>query len=250
MKMKNQEFSIPCDGLSIHAKLDFPKQNKQIYPLLIILHGLTGHMEEHHIIAAKDSAITCGFVTLRVDLYGHGKSDGAFKDHTILHWLLETMRIIHFAETLPYVSDIYLCGHSQGGLTAILVAGMMPNDIKALIPMSPATILVSSPEKLWQKTNEHKHLPLNEDYFLTAHILPLEKCIKNYHGPILLIHGTNDQTVPLAYAQALAKQEAKESKNFQFVTINGADHCYTHPGSLEEFKNILKEFLSERTSHD
>lgn len=248
--MKHQEFYIPCDGLKIHAKLDFPQPDQQTFPLLIILHGLTGHMEERHIIAAKDTAIACGFVTLRVDLYGHGKSDGEFENHTILHWLLETMRIIRYAEDLPYINDIYLSGHSQGGLTAILAAGMMPHSIKGLIPMSPATILVSAPEKVWKKTNEHKHLQLNEDYFLTAHILPLEKCIKNYHGPILLIHGTTDQTVPLSYAERLAEKEAKESEDFQFVKINGADHCYTHPGNLEAFKNILKDFLSKRTPHD
>lgn len=246
--MKDQEFYIPCDGLRIHAKLNFPKENKEKYPLMIILHGLTGHMEERHIIAVKDSAIACRMATLRVDLYGHGQSDGKFKDHTILHWLLETMRVIRYAEDLPYIGDIYLSGHSQGGLTAILAAGMMPRQIKGLIPLSPATILVFSPEKVWQKTNAHKHLMLNEDYFLTAHILPLEKCIRNYDGPILLVHGTDDQTVPISYSEKLAKREAEVSHDCHFVKISGADHCYTQPGQLDTLKTILKAFLSERIS--
>ena len=48
---------------------------------MILLHGLTGHMEERHILAVRDTCLAHGFSVLRADLYGHGASGGAFRDH-------------------------------------------------------------------------------------------------------------------------------------------------------------------------
>ncbi|MCR5717287.1 MAG: alpha/beta hydrolase, partial [Lachnospiraceae bacterium] len=135
---ENREFYINCDGINVHAKLDFPTETKEKMPILIIIPGFTGHIEERHIIAVQEAANRVGFVTLRSELYGHGKSDGKFFDHTVLLWMSEAMRVINYARELPFVSDIYLSGHSQGGLTTVLAAGMMEDVIKAAIPMSPA----------------------------------------------------------------------------------------------------------------
>ena len=48
-----EEFYIDSDGTRLHAKLDRVGTKKG--PLCILIHGFTGHMEEDHIIAAKDA---------------------------------------------------------------------------------------------------------------------------------------------------------------------------------------------------
>ena len=98
--MENKEFYIPCDGLRLHAKLVFPAVEKEKYPLVIIIHGFTGHMEEPHIVAVSETCNEIGFATLRVEMYGHGKSDGAFKDHTLFKWLTNALAVMDYAKHL------------------------------------------------------------------------------------------------------------------------------------------------------
>ena len=51
------------------------------------------------------------------------------------------MAVIDYALKLPFVTDLYLLGHSQGGLTAVLAAALKHEKIKALVPMSPALMI-------------------------------------------------------------------------------------------------------------
>ena len=47
-----KESYIPSDGIRLHAKLDTPEGFSK-GPLVLLIHGFTGHMEEEHIIAAQ-----------------------------------------------------------------------------------------------------------------------------------------------------------------------------------------------------
>lgn len=254
--MKSREFFLDCDGMNVHAKLDFPKGGEEgRYPLLVIFHGFTGHMEEPHIIAAARTANEAGFASLRTEFYGHGQSEGDFKKHTILHWLTQAMRIIDYAHSLDFVSQIYLAGHSQGGLTAVLTAGMMPDRIRGLIPLSPAMLIPDGarlghflgfsfdPDSPPDEIVNEEGLILSSDYVRAARILPVERCIQYYHGPVCIIHGTEDETVPYHYAQELAEKYRNNGNDVQLVPIPGADHCYTHPGEMDEMAGALRRFL-------
>ena len=110
-----QEFFIDSDGIAIHAKLEMPKGAPERCPLCIVQHGLTGHMEEEHILAVSAALRETGVATLRVEMYGHGKSGGSFGRHTLLKWVDNMLDVIDYAKALPFVTDLYLCGHSQGG---------------------------------------------------------------------------------------------------------------------------------------
>ena len=132
---------IKEDGLRLNASIDMPANAGAKCPLVIVIHGFTGHMEERHILAVSRTMNEIGFATLRVDMYGHGHSDGAFKDHTLYKWLTNALTVIDYARGLDFVTDIYLCGHSQGGLTVMLAAALKHDCIRGLIPMSPACMI-------------------------------------------------------------------------------------------------------------
>ena len=132
---------IDCDGLKLNAYLDMPKGNPEKCPLCIIIHGFTGHSEERHIVAVQETLNEIGVATLRADMYGHGKSDGKFEDHTLFKWLTNILAVVDYAKKLDFVTDIYMTGHSQGGLSVMLAAAMERDIIKALIPLSPAAMI-------------------------------------------------------------------------------------------------------------
>ena len=244
-----KEFFIDCDGIGLHAKLDRVNETER-GPLCILIHGFTGHMEEDHIVAAQRAMNEVGVSVLRVEMYGHGKSQGQFKDHTLYKWVTNALAVVRYAKTLDFVTDLYLCGHSQGGLLTMLIGGMCPDDLKAILPMSPAWKIPEACRAgfILGTQFDPKHIPekieswdreLAGDYVRVAQTIHVEDEIERYEGPVCIIHGDADDTIPYAHGV----EAAKLYKNAGLVPIRGADHCYG--GCLEEMAQALKGWFTE-----
>ena len=92
---------LKIDGHTLDAVLNKPPQGAENQseagkksPILIIIHGFTGEKNEPHLIAIDKGARELGFVTLRVDMYGHGASEGQFCDHTLYKWVTDLVEIV------------------------------------------------------------------------------------------------------------------------------------------------------------
>ncbi len=249
--MNQEEFYIPNDGIRLHAKLDLPegKTTADKMPLMLLFHGFTGHMEEEHLIAAMNTALEEGFAVLRIDSYGHGGSDGVFEDHTLYKWVSGGLAVIEYAKQLDFVTDMYLCGHSQGGLLVVLLAGMHPDTFKAIIPMSPALMIPEAAREgsLLGMSFDPQHIPeylpafpgmkLKGNYARVAQTIHVEDEIDRYHGPVCIIHGDSDSAVPY---ECSVKAAARYT-NCKLETIEGSDHCYE--GYIQEECQLLRQFL-------
>lgn len=222
------------DGIRLNAKLDMPKDKKEKCPLAIVIHGFTGHMEEKHITAVSGMLNEIGLATLRVDMYGHGKSDGEFRKHTLYKWLTNAMTVIDYARGLDFVTDLYLCGHSQGGLTVMLAAALKHDVIKGLIPMSPASMIPEGarqgellgqhfdPDRIPDVLPAWNGQVLDGNYIRVAQTIHVEEAVARYAGPVLLVHGDADGAVPLQ----CSLDAAKAYKNAELSVIPGDGHCY------------------------
>lgn len=242
-----KEFFIEDDKIRLHAKLDMPK-GQEPRPLVILVHGLTGDMEERHIVAVQQAMNAAGYAVLRAEMYGHGLSEGKFEDHTIFKWISNVFCVTDYAKTLPFVTDLYLCGHSQGGLLTILAAGMRPNDYKAIIPMSPALNIPDGarsgnilglpfdPEQIPDMCR-FKEYPLKGDYLRCAQLIHAEDAIKRYNRPVLIVHGDMDDAVPVRYAQ----EAAFRYTDCELALIPGDTHCYDY--HLETVCAAIRSFL-------
>ena len=243
-----KEFYIDDDGIKLHAKLEIPEGAVKC-PLVIIVHGYTGDMEERHITGVKDAILETGYATLRVEMYGHGKSGGRFRDHTLYKWVSNMLTVVEYARSLDFVTDLFMCGHSQGGLLVMLIAGMCPDHLKAIIPMSPAWMIpedarrgeflgsVIDPVNIPDEFLQNGENLLSGNYVRVAQTIHVEDEIARYDGPVLIIHGDRDEAVPYEYGV----KAAKLYKNAKLVTIEGDDHCYDY--HLDKVTEAIKEFL-------
>ena len=227
---------IMDDEIRLHAELEMPENHPERCPLVIVIHGFTGHMEERHILAVSHTFNELGCATLRVEMYGHGSSGGSFHDHTLYKWISNALTVIDYARGLNFVTDIYLCGHSQGGLLVMLAAAMKRDVIKAVIPMSPAAMIPEAARRgeLLGQRFDPDHIPdeldswdnktLGGNYIRVAQTIRVEDAIDHYEGPVLIVHGDADEAVPLACGEAAAKRY----KNGKLVIIPGDTHCYDY----------------------
>ena len=239
------------DGIRLNAYLDMPAGNPASCPLVIVIHGFTGHSEERHIVAAARTFNELGYATLRVDMYGHGKSQGEFRNHTLYKWMTEAMAVIDYARGLDFVTDLYLCGHSQGGLTVMLAAGLKSDVIKGIIPLSPATMIPELARKgeLLGLHFDPDHIPdeleawdgrkLGGNYARVAQTVHVEEAIARYHSPVLLVHGDADEAVPVEESI----RAAKLYENAKLVVIPGDSHCYDH--HLDQVLEAIREWMTK-----
>ncbi|SEH36628.1 hypothetical protein SAMN02910265_00019 [Ruminococcus flavefaciens] len=244
-----KEFYINSDGIRLHAKLDRPDDTVK-GALCILVHGFTGHMEEDHIVAAQKAMNEAGISVLRVEMYGHGKSDGEFRDHTLYKWVTNALAVVEYARNLDFVTELYMCGHSQGGLLTMLIGAMCADDFKAILPLSPAWMIPEDARNGIMLGNkfDKEHIPekvasesweVSGDYIRTAQTIHAEDSIARYKGKVLIVHGDEDTVVPFSYAE----KAAKLYNDAELVPIYGTDHGFI--GHLDELAEIITSFFKK-----
>lgn len=244
--------TIMSDGIALQADLDMPETQKEKMPVVVLIHGLTGYRTETHILAAAKAFNECGYAVLRADMFGHGESGGKFVDHTLYKWVSNAITLVDYARALPFADRIYLSGHSQGGLTAMLTAAMKRDVISGLIPLSPAVMIPEAAREgfMLGLKFDPEHIPdiiytwdgreFGGNYLRVAQTIHPEEAIDRYTGPVLLIHGDEDEAVPYHYAA----EAAARYKNCEFITIPGDNHCYNH--HLDQVVAALKDWAKRQ----
>ena len=245
-----EKLTLMDDGIALSAILERPENTP--CPLVIVLHGFTSNKEMFHTVAACQTMREAGFATLRFDLYGHGESGGAFRDHTLYKWISNTLAVLDYARTLDFVTDIYLSGHSQGGLTAALVGGMAPDLIKGLILRAPAFMIPRcaregsvlghgfDPLHIPREAEILPGLVLGGNYIRVAQTLHVEDAMDRFPGPVLLIHGDADDVVPAAES----REAAKRYRHCQLAIIPGEGHHYDR--CPEATQAVIRQWLNRQ----
>ena len=237
------------DGIPLSAVLEGPDQGRG--PLVIFLHGFTSSKDRPHNVACCRAMREAGFFTMRADLYGHGESGGEFKKHTLYKWLSNTLALIDDVRKMDRVEEIWLSGHSQGGLAAALAAGMEPDRVRGLILRAPAFMIPRAaregnmlgrcfdPERIPDEFEVGEGLVLEGNYIRAAQTIRAEEAIDRFPGPVLLIHGDADDVVPPEDSRAAARRY----RRCRLEIIPGETHHFDR--FPETTGNLIREWLKE-----
>ena len=240
---------IQDDGIELSAVLELPQEHDG-RRLVIQLHGFTSEKDRPHNIRAAAAMRDAGFATLRFDLYGHGKSGGEFKNHTLFKWISNTMAVIHWALDRGY-DDLYLSGHSQGGLVAALAAGMEADRIHGLILLAPAFMIPQGardgmllgrrfdPDHIPEEIDVIKGLKLGGDYLRVAQTIHVEDAVDRFRKPVLILHGDQDDTVPPEDSKRFAGRYAC----CRLTVLEGETHHFDQ--NPKRMESLIREWLSE-----
>lgn len=204
----------------LYTIIDRPEGGVKKVPLVIICHGFSGNCRTPFMTDLSESIVSQGMATLRFDFNGHGRSDGEFKDMTVLNEIDDLKRVVDWACKQPWVEEISLVGHSQGGVVVSMLSGELGDKVvRAEVLLAAAAVLrddalrgntMGAVYDPWNFKGEYIELPrspeagpllLGKKYVETALRLPIYETAANYGGPALIVQGTHDQIVPYTYAE-------------------------------------------------
>ena len=204
------------ENLILQGRLSRPGVSPPYLPAVIAHpHPLFGgSMDNNVVLALRDQLLEMGYLVLRFNFRGVGKSQGGYGN-----LLGEAKDIISACDYLFSLSEtensrLVACGYSFGGLALLyaLAKGLSP---RALVLVSPMV-----PEGGWERAGELKK------------ILPLKI-------PALILLGERDDFFTSELYQPLGiGQEA-----VKFHLIPDADHFFW--GKERELVAPLKEFLAQ-----
>lgn len=245
---KQQWFMQSFDGLNLVAT--YIPNPHTIGRLAILAHGL-GHSREQMIPYAR-IFMSLGYDVLMPDARAFGDSEG----HTIGYgWLdrLDYQRwIITALNELGNDVEIVLMGISMGAATVMATSGEpLPDNVKAIIEDSGYTDLYA--EAKFRLTHKF-HLPAYP-------IMPMANQIARHSAgyafsdgqilqqveasglPILMIHGSHDQTVPVTNAHQLYDQLSQQKGLYIDSEAEHVQAIRTHP---DRYQAVMSEFLTEQ----
>lgn len=201
-----------------------PPGSKQIF---ILGHGVTGNKDRPFIVALAEGLAAAGLATLRVSYSGNGASGGRFVDSNISKEVVDLGAVL---DALPGYQIGYI-GHSMGGAVGVLrasqdariqflvsLAGMV--HTKAFAQREFGTV---KPDAgcMW----DEPECPLSSAYMndLTQ-IDTVVACAPQIKVPWLLVHGTEDDVVPVQDSRDIFAR-ANEPK--QLIEIPGSSHVFS-----------------------
>ncbi len=244
------------EGRGVAASLHIPEATPA--PGLVMCHGFTGHRIEAHFLFVKAARAFCaaGLGVLRFDFRGSGESEGRFRDMTIEGEIADALAALEHMRAEPGVDAerVGLLGLSLGGLVAACAAAR-DGGVQALVLWSAVADLGGVFGERHESAAERASLGECGYYEHGAHrigagfveqlgrIDPLAE-LGRYRAPALVVHGSDDQSVPVAHAEMY--MQALSGGDRAKHIIEGADHTYSTVGFEREAIEVTRDWLVER----
>lgn len=225
-------------------------------PCMIFCHGFMGNKLGHDFMFVKISRIleSIGIISIRFDFAGSGESDGDFLNLTISGEIEDCSAILNYVNSIDYVDkgNINILGFSMGGAVAAVIACNYSNLIKNTILISPAFNMYDIFISKVKGSRLEKFLHTGYIEFETNQIYrsAVEDAfnynffdyLKEISGRVLIVHGTEDESVPPLYSEQIKKMLA-EKAFLKFVS--GADHCYSSVAYFRQLTDSIIDFTKK-----
>ena len=193
----------------------FHSPNEKTSACVITCHGLYSSKDSEKYVGIGRRFRGEGLAVLRFDFRGCGESGGLFEDTSLTGRIEDLESALDFAQKQGYES-VGVMGSSLGGTVAVLTAAK-DKRVKALVTWATPCYLdelfrgevIEGFEKLRQDVSKYD----------------VVKAVKETHCPVMIVHGSLDEQVPLSHAEVLY-DNANEPKDIQ--VIEGGDHRLTN----------------------
>lgn len=213
---------------------------------VVVMHGWGANIELMLPLAAP--LYQKGLNVLLFDARNHGSSDGHGHSSMVrfaedLHHALTWLRTHR-----PHQSErIAIMGHSVGAAASILEVSQR-QDVQALVAISS----FAHPQELMTRYWQSLHLPNWLIHYLHiyiqwmikhrfAEVAPIKR-IQSIDCPVLLIHGTADEAIPIDDTRAIFQTAVAAGRDVTLCEIPDAGHASVE--KIETHSDVLSQFLT------
>lgn len=208
-------------------------------PMVILMHGIFSSGNIVPMPALARELAKAGIASIRFDFGGHWRSEGEMQHMTIGNEIADALAMWEYAKSLPYVSEIGLLGHSQGGVVASMTAGILAErgeESAGLVLIAPGSVIQDAcrngrffgaefdPADPPEYVKCFGIMKLGREYILTTQELDIYGTAKAYTGPVRLIHGSKDTIVPMSCSERFVETYGERS---ELIVVEGENHMIT-----------------------
>ena len=228
-RVQHRSYTFPATGEEIPYALFVPDSYdaSQPTPLIVSLHGLgrsydwlMGYHGYLDFAAAGNYIVVTPLGYIRRGWYGSetlaDAEDGRYSEQDVMN-VLSLVR----DEFNVDANRIYLWGHSMGGAGTYHLAKRYPDLFAAAAVVAPAPRSSQSPEDL----ASFRHLPM------------------------LVIHGDDDQVVPVGVSRRWVRRMQDLGMQHLYVEVSGGDHSLIVSQTPENMQKIVDFFNITRKSY-
>jgi len=195
-----------------------------------------------------------GFIALRFDFSGNGRSEGVFSDSTYTKQIAE-MKTAADVIARKGASWIGMAGHSMGAVIAVLTAHQA-QDVKAvctmagrLSGMNARRFFSESQLKEIQETGRvsftrrGRSLKLTDQFFSDADRFDLPAILGSFKAPLLVVHGGADEIDPVNEAY---KARGLNPDGTALSVIAGADHMFSSEDHRSRILRMVTDWFKKQ----
>jgi alpha-beta hydrolase superfamily lysophospholipase len=196
--------------------------------VLLLLHGNRDGAFERLDFAR--ALVPAGVSVALAEFPGYGGEKGPTNEWAVLR---NSLAVFDEIEARRGALPLFLMGESLGTGPATYVASLR----------KPRALLLSTPYTSMADVAKHRY-PWMPIHALIRHPIQAWRWAPHVLCPVLVLHGTLDQTVPYPMGQ----RQAKNFKNVErFVTIDGAVHSNLRSLNQGQFWEACKEFIARHS---
>lgn len=254
--IRNHDFQH--NGLTLRSTVHIPDGAAGTrWPVVVFIHGFASNrLEVPSFVRMSRLLEENGIASVRVDLSGHGESDGDFFDVTITGEIAEARSVVQAVRGMDFADPdrIGLVGMSMGGVVAGIVAAEEPG-VRAVCLWSPAAIAPFEIGSGYLRGRSLAAEIAKNGYFdadghrmspaLVDDIASLDVYGRSagYAGPVRIIHGDMDDIAPIAYVRRYLEHYRG---NAELEVVPGADHAWGSVPHRTHLHQSTLEFMRRK----
>ena len=252
--------SYRSNGLLISGILNIP-EGEGPFPLVMLNHG---HIDPDEYTNGRglkreqDYLARQGFAVLHTDYRGHAESDPSpLLDEESpydagLEYSMDSANAILAvrAAALPQIDaeHVGMLGHSLGGGVTLNIAVARPGLVDAVVLYAPVSSRAWDNFTKWRSRRlegerTQEVLGTRETHPEVWDRLSSRTYLKDMEDPVLLFHGTEDESVPIEWSEELHAELLRLGKDVTFVTYEGEKHEFV--AQWEDFMRQTTAFFAE-----